>query len=44
MWCVEKLVYVNYFKFSVFNEHDIDLNDENILVTGKTSIKAEGLQ
>ncbi len=29
---------------SLFNEHDIDLNDENILVIEKTSIKAEGLQ
>lgn len=43
MWCVEKLVYVNISN-SVFNEHDIDLNDENILVTEKSSIKAEGLQ
>jgi len=28
----------------MFNEHDVDLNDEDVLVTEKTSIKAEGLQ
>ncbi len=43
MWCVENCL-CKYFKFSVFNEQDIDLNDENILFTEKTFIKPEGLQ